>query len=275
MESHTVSRRTVLVLVVLAAVVLFTTACTCCWMPAAVRRAGSFGRAMPWRDWARSSWRQVEASEEISQSFDVSTPLSLQVHISVGNVRIEVDSGDKVQVSGTKYAFGTDRTAAEARLRDLRVEMRQDAPNKIVIESSDALVAESRSPRVDLVIKVPRRTSVQAVVNVGNLRVEEVWGSLDLASSVGEVTAREVALTGNSRLATNVGTVALRLPADTVFELDARSSVGDVVCEFPLQQEQVSGTLVGKTLSGRVGEAPEVTLTLQVNIGDVRVQRGP
>jgi hypothetical protein len=47
------------------ALVLLTTACTCCWVPAAVRRAGSFGRAMPWRGWRLWPFGQVEAGPAI------------------------------------------------------------------------------------------------------------------------------------------------------------------------------------------------------------------
>lgn len=273
MESQgRVRRNRVVILVVLAALLIFSTACTCCWVPGVVRRAGSFGRAMPWRNWISSSFGQVEAQEQVSQRFDVSGAPALDVHVSVGDVRVEVGSGDQVEVRGTKYAYGSDSADAEARLQEFRLDVRQEA-STIVVETSGLRAAEARSPRVDLVVTVPHRADVRAVVNVGNLRVEEVEGTLDLTTNVGEVIARDVVLTGDSRLTSNVGAVTVRLPADASFQLDARSGVGSVSCEFPLQEEHSSSTLVGRSLSGRVGEAGEISLALQVSTGDVRVER--
>ncbi len=266
-------RKTVVIVVALAALVFFSTACTCCFVPEAVRRAGSFGRAMPWRNGIGSWSGQAEAREEISQRFDVSGAVSLELRVAAGDVQVEPGTGDEVVVTGRKHAYGADSAAAEARLREFRVDVRQEAPATIIIETDGLQVGEVRSPRVDLVVRVPRRADVQAVVNAGSLRVEGVEGTLDLVTNVGEVAARDVSLTGDSRLTCNVGTVSVRLPADASFQLEAKSGVGSVSCTFPLQDEHSSSTLVGRSLSGRVGEAPELTLTLQVNTGDVRVEQ--
>lgn len=272
MTRQGISRQTIIVLVAAAALVFLTTACTCCWVPGAVRRAGSFGRAMPWRHRVGSVLGHSEAQEEVSARLDVAGRLALQVHVGVGDIRVEAGADGRVEVAGTKYAYGASSRAAEAHLREFELDVRQDG-NAVTIEADSPHPGEARSPRVELVIRVPSRCDVQAVVNVGSLEVTGVEGQLDLTTNVGEVIARDVAPAGSSRLATNVGSVRVRLPASASFQLDARTSVGSVTCEFPLQEQHTSGTLVGKSLSGRVGEAPAFTLNLRANTGDVRVER--
>lgn len=266
-------RRTAMIVVGAVALVLFTTACTCCWVPEAVRRAGSFGNAMPWRGWRLWPSSQVEATGEISQRFDAAAPLTVEIQVSVGSVRVERGSGTAVVVRGTKRAWGANRAAAEARLAEFAVHMRKEGERALVIETDPPRTGEAQTPRVDLVIAVPRETSVRANVNVGDLEVTGIEGELDLTTNVGRVVARDVALTASSRITANVGSITVRLPAEASFELDARTSVGDLSCEFPLQESSAAGTLVGKRLSGRVGEAPTVTLILRVNTGQVRVER--
>lgn len=268
-------RRTAMIVVGAVALVFFTTACTCCWVPEAVRRAGSFGNAMPWRGWRLWPSSQAEATEEISQRFESGAPLTLEVQVSVGSVRVERGSGTAVLVRGTKRAWGADRAAAEARLAEFAVQMRQEGERALVIETDPPRPGEAQSPKVDLVIAVPRQTSVRANVNVGDLEVIGIEGELDLTTNVGQAIARDVALTASSRITANVGSITVRLPPEASFELDARTSVGEVSCEFPLQESSTAGTLVGKRLSGRVGQAPTVALTLRVNSGQVCVERGP
>lgn len=229
---------------------------------------------MPWRNWAVWPLGQVEAREEVGHSFDAAGPLALQLNVGVGEVQVRAGSGDRVEVRGTKHAWGANRAEAEARLREFRVDVRLAGAGTITVESDAPRAGEARSAMVDLVITLPRRADVLATVNVGSLRVEGLEGTFDLTSNVGEVAARDVALTGSSRLVSNVGEVTVRLPASASFELDARSSIGDVSCGFPLQGEYATSTLVGKRLSGRVGESPDVSLTLRVSTGDVRVERG-
>ncbi len=274
MERPTRKRSTVIILVATAALLFFSTACTCCWVPGAVQRAGSFGRAMPWRNWLDSSLGWVEAREEVNRSFDVTAPLALQVHVSVGSVRVQTGAEGTVQVQGTRRAWGSDAAAAATRLSDFQVAITQPDPAMLVIEGDAPRAGEAQPPQADLVITVPPHANVQATVNVGSLEVEGVTGTLDLTGNVGEVAARDVHLSGASHLSTNVGDVSVRLPASLGFQLDARASVGDVSCAFPLLDETTSSTLVGKSLSGHMGAGSPVTLTLRVHTGDVRVERG-
>lgn len=58
-------RATAAIVIAAVALVLLTTACTCCWVPGAVRRAGSFGRAMPWSGWHLWPFGQVGAGPAI------------------------------------------------------------------------------------------------------------------------------------------------------------------------------------------------------------------
>ncbi len=262
----------VVAVVLIVALTLLTAGCLCLFVPlAVVRRSSPLRGLAPWRLSGPWPLNQVEVTESVSGRYDVGAPLTLEVQVGVGDVRIEAGDGSMVEVRATKHAWGAGPAQAEARLRDFHVNITQAGSNRVSIEADGPRPGEARSPRVDLVITVPRQADVRAVVNVGAIAARGVQGSLDLATNVGEVRVDGVTLTGSSRLAANVGSVTANLPADSSFELDARTSVGSVSCGFDLQGQNTDNSLVGKSLHGRVGTAP-MTLTVHVNTGDIHIE---
>ncbi len=261
------SQTTTIVVVALVVLAVACVACLCLAAPAIVYLRFGRVQGLPWRP------GQVQATEEIEQSYEAGTPLELQLQISVGDVRIVAGESDQVVIRGTKRAWGADRAQAEARLRDYRVDIRQPSPTSVVVESQAPGAGEGRSPSVDLVIELPARSDLRAVVNVGGLHVSGLEGTLDLTTNVGELWVEEVRLSGANRLSSNVGSVTINLRPDASLELDARTSVGSVSSGVPLKNEVRDSTLVGKSLRGQLGEAPSGTLTVRVTTGDIRIQR--
>jgi hypothetical protein len=117
-------------------------------------------------------------------------------------------------------------------------------------------------------------------------------GEVDIDSDVGEVTLEDVmplsslrvqtrvasisltaALTENAAydVTSDVGLIALLLPADSSFMIDARSDIGDVQVGFDVTGSSSREGFVGKEVSGEVGSNPTTTLTLRSNVGDIRV----
>ncbi len=270
------SRTTVVVVAVVAALALLACGCICSVTGVAILRGPQLARALqPWS--FVGGWRlgQVEATQALAERLAVGSPASLEIQAGVANVRIEPGDDGEVQITGSKHAWGSNRAQAEARLSEYRVDVRQTGDGTVVIETqAPGGLAGGNSPRVDLVIAVPRRTDVRAVLNVGALRVRGLEGEFDLSTSVGDVEALDVTLRASSRVASNVGSVHVRLPADASFVLDARTQVGSLSSGFELAEPGEGRSLVGKSLSGSVGNAPSITLTLRTNTGDIRLERG-
>jgi hypothetical protein len=84
------------------------------------------------------------------------------------------------------------------------------------------------------------------------------------------------ALTPNAgyEFTTDVGKVALRLPAESAFRLDARSDIGDVTLGFPIVGRSSRDALVGKEVRGDVGQNPTTTLYLRSRVGEISIRSG-
>lgn len=268
------SNTSTIVIVVVAALALTCVACVCVLAPFVARGVSQAARLTPWR--TEGGWQlgQVEASRQISQRFDVAGPLALDLQLNVGDVRIEEGSEGQVEIQGTAYAWGSDRAAAEARLQEYKITLEQPNSGRIVIRSEGNWSGQARTPKADLVITLPRRADVRASVGVGNLRLADVEGKLDLQVNVGDLQARRITPTASSNLTTNVGTLTVQLPHSAALRLDARTNVGSVRCEPDLQDVETDSSLVGKSLRGRLGDDPTITLTLRVNTGDIHVEQG-
>jgi hypothetical protein len=253
-----------------------------------ITRGAQFGTAF-----VRNSANEV--SETSDSTFPVSGPVTLVIDMPVGDIDIRSGENDRVTVQVTKRAWGRTSNAARDNLGALNVSVEQDGDAITITASGPAWTANDRNPRapqVDLVITTPNQTTLKTKVGVGRLAVTGLRGDVDINSDVGEVTLTEVAplsslrvLTGvasiilDAPLAANatyemtsdVGRIALRLPEDSAFAIDARSDIGDVQVGFAVSGSSSREGFVGKEVVGEVGSNPTTKLTLRSRVGDIRV----
>lgn len=248
-----------------------------------------------WRAWAES-WNSglAQARAPITQTLTVQGPATLDVRAPVGEIVVQAGEPGRITIDGTKRAFGATQAAAERRLADVEVKLDQAGDRMWVRVSGPAASGKiGQTPHVVLTITVPPQTTVTADLGVGRLQIAGVTADVTVNAEVGDVILTDVtpitrltvktrisgvdftgALVPGARytLTTDVGKIALRLPAESAFRLDARSDIGDVAVGFPLTGRSSRDALVGKEVRGQVGQSPTASLYLRARVGEISLK---
>jgi hypothetical protein len=268
------SSTTIIVLIAVAALAVLCVCCMCSVAGWFIYSARTSTGVTQQRGNVQQLVGRVEAQESFSAQYDVSGQPTLELDVNVGAVTIKPGTGSRIEISGVKHAFAATQADAENLLQQYQVETRQEG-DRVVVTASDPGGVRTQSPRVDLEISVPSSVKVIAVVKVGELRLNDLSGEFDLATNVGEIQALDLTLTGASRMTTDVGNVTVRVPANSSFELDARTSIGTVQSDFDVQGAGTQGgSLLGKSLQGKVGKDAAFVLTLRASTGEINLQHG-
>ncbi|MCX7670661.1 MAG: DUF4097 domain-containing protein [Anaerolineae bacterium] len=264
-----------------------------------------------WQSWLRSlqeraeEWRDsfgiwpgtmtVSASETFTREVNVAGPATLELEATAGDVTIRPGPAGKVTVTAVKRAYGVTQAAAERRVAEMAISVDQ-AGDKVWVRVDNPFTTGNvgRLARVDLTITVPQETALTAGVDVGRLRVTGLVGDVDIAVQVGEVILADVVpareLQVKTRVAgidfaaplaprtryefiTDVGKITLRLPADSAFQLDARSDIGDVNVEFPVVGRADRDLVIGKDVRGDVGQNPTTSLSVRSRVGEIVIKK--
>jgi DUF4097 and DUF4098 domain-containing protein YvlB len=113
----------------------------------------------------------------------------------------------------------------------------------------------------------------------GRLDARSQFGAVDLAASDATVTAHTsngpihfagTLLDGEHQLSSDFGDIAVSLPADSRFRIDAKTDFGRVNCAFDLNQIESSDS----HLVGEVGDSARAKLKITTSNGSIEVKRG-
>jgi hypothetical protein len=252
---------------------------------------GARGWAGPWQ-----SGLGAQASEPVQQTLTVQGPVTLDLNVPVGDVSVKAGPADRVTVEGTKRAYAATEAEAQRLLDEMQVKIEQSG-DKVWVRVDGQPVSNYRgqSPTVDLTITVPQETTLAAEMGVGRLQVSGTAGDATINAQVGDVILTNVtpekrlfvktrvssvdfsgalAAAGQYDITTDIGKIALRLPQDSAFTIDARSDIGDVNVGFPVSGASSREALVGKEVQGEVGTNPTANLLLRSRIGEISVKPG-
>ncbi len=245
------------------------------------------GWAGPWAGGAG-----VQASESIAQSLTVSNLAALDLNLPVGDVVVKAGPAGQVKVEGTKRAYAASEAEAQRILADLQVKIDQSGDKVWVRVSGMPVTNVGRSPQIDLTITVPTQTTLSATMGVGRLQVSGTQGDATITADVGDVILTDVTpaeklsvktrvssveftgaliAQGRYEMTTDIGKVDLRVPAGSVFQIDARSDIGDVNVGFQVAGRSSRDALVGKEVLGNVGQNPTASLYLRSRVGQITV----
>jgi hypothetical protein len=278
--SHMQNRTCLIILVVLALAGLLL-------LCVAAAVFGAVGFLVPGR---------TTTSETISTELVAGVPASLYVRNEVGGVTIVPGPEGIIQVDATKEVRTRSRGRSQELLNAVDVRIEQvGGTTQVVVDLPQTGLNENSN--VELTIHVPHRTDLDVTNNVGEIHIQEVTGNIRVRSDVGAVTLDGVDVTnkadvqagtgdvefegrlpqaeGQVLLRSMVGSVEVRVPADSRFALDAETQVGGIESSFVVDEVQSgdgSGGQLGHWLRGRVNGGLGVDLILQTNTGSIRLQ---
>jgi len=248
----------------------------------------------------------VTAEERGSQTVDAPTAPRVVVESFNGEIEVRAGSEGEVEADWVKRGSGDSQAAAQDDLNNVEVTVtREGDAVRIIARRTDSRPANNSGASFE--VRVPAnavldlRTSnggitvdgitgeVRADTSNGKVRVDGATGRVDLSSSNGEidVTATNAAVTvrtsngairfegsladGDHTFSTSNGRIVLTLPSDARFRVDARTSNGEVMTDFPVT---VSGKIEKDALNGTVGENPAVSLRLESSNGSIEIRKG-
>ncbi len=213
----------------------------------------------------------------------------------VGDITVKAGAAGQVKVDGTVRAYAASQAEAQRILDNIQVKIDQSGDKVWVRVSGMPATNVGRSPQIDLAITVPKQTTLSAQMGVGRLQVSGTEGDATINAEVGDVILTDIvpaeklavktrvssveftgALVAKARyeITTDMGKVALRVPPDSAFQIDARSDIGDVKVDFEVAGRSSRDALVGKEVQGQVGLNPTASLYLRSRVGQISVTPG-
>jgi DUF4097 and DUF4098 domain-containing protein YvlB len=173
-------------------------------------------------------------------------------------VELEVPPGSVLQLStsnGKVTAAGrTGDVTAHSSNGPIHV---KESKGKLDLSTSNgAIVVQGGSGRLDL------KTSN------GNIEIHSDHCLMHAGTTNGSIQFNGEPADGENSLHTSNGRIAVHMPADARFHIDAQTSNGSITNEFTLDRtEDQSRT----SLRGTVGEAPKTTLQLRTTNGSIEI----
>ncbi len=250
-----------------------------------------------WRGWA-GPWAtgpESQASATINKSLAVSGPAALDLNVPVGDIVVKAGAAEQVKIEGAVRAYAVSQAEAQRTLDNIQVKIDQSGDKVWVRVSGMPTTSVGRSPQIDLTITAPKQTTLSAEMGVGRLQVSGTEGDVTINAQVGDVILTDIVpaeklavktrvsnvefagvLVAKARyeITTDMGRIALRVPADSAFQIDARSDIGDVKVDFQIVGRSSRDALVGKEVQGQIGQNPTVSLYLRSRVGAISVTPG-
>jgi len=226
-----------------------------------------------------AAWAQESAADRVSVAFsDPARPGTLRASVHYGSVTVKGYDGKEVIVEARVRARGQERRepGQDQQAPGLR-RIAVSATNLSVEEENNVMSVSAGPPgrAVDLVIQVPRRTSLKVRAhNDGFVLVEQVQGEVEASNHNGSVTLTRiagwaVANTHNGEVKVSFdrvepgkpmsfssfnGAVDVSLPADTKANLKIKSERGEVFSDFEIQLQADRAKPVAEDNRGKGGK---------------------
>jgi hypothetical protein len=169
--------------------------------------------------------------------YEIAVPRHLQVAVSVGSGIVTVlDVTGPVDVSSANGEVGVQNTG------DVSVQTANGAVNARDLAGSSTLRTKNGAVTV-----TRARGALEAHSANGAISVEDAHASLTIRTVNGRVKYRGE-VRGDFDITSTNGSITLRVPADSVFELDADVGVGQVHIDLPCSEGSVAARDANETL---------------------------
>jgi putative adhesin len=177
---------------------------------------------------------------------------TIVVHTGTGDVRVVAADRTDVRLTTKekRSIWGGGRVRVSGDAADLRLK-----------DHCDGFPLADYRCGVDSVLEVPRATSVRVITGTGDLRTENLDGSVDLKAGTGDL--RVIGARGPLRLDTDTGDVHVESPSSDIV---ARTSTGDIRVEA-----STPGTVQTQADTGDIHiSVPDLTyaVDVQTDTGD-------
>lgn len=212
----------------------------------------------------------------VSISYDITVPkdTSVQSHTGSGDQRIN-DVNGPVRVNSGSGNLVINNVGSEVRANagsgDLQI---SNVQGRVYSETGSGTIRatgvgggfDARAGSGDIIFEQAGSGSVRANTGSGNIRLRNVSGGVEAGAGSGDVLV-EGKMSSDWRIHTGSGEVEVKLPSDAKFNIDARSSSGNVEVHHPVT---IQGTLKRNHIEGTVNGGGTL-LDISTGSGTIRV----
>lgn len=221
-----------------------------------------------------------------ARDFLVGNRPTIIVNNGIGTIRVLSSAqSNQVRIRANKQNKGLVNAS-----NDLPIRYEQRTEDNTIIVDSLHRWSFFGKKSIDFDLTVPLTADLELKTSVGKIDVSNVIGQMKLTSDAGSIHATQVSLQGKSTLKTDVGSIYfsgsienqgaykflsdagsinVNLPEDASFEVDAKTDVGSIRCNFPINGHSKKSHT---KLQGKVGDPPYATLTLKTDVGSITLK---
>lgn len=228
--------------------------------------------------------RNRSSSSEI-RTFLVSTQPRIIIKNQVGTIRVHPGSAeDRVTIQANKHARGWAHS-------DIAVNYDQNVvKNRITVKAGQKW-SFLHPQSLDFDVTVPRMVDLDLKTDAGSINISDISGQVVCINDAGSIKVNGAHLRGDSqlktdagvvtftgsldpigsyRMTTDAGNVTVLLPENVSFRLDAKTDVGSINSDFPLNVQRV---FPGGKAHGDIGMPPYPSLKLRTDVGSISLRR--
>jgi len=229
----------------------------------------------------RADSNAVEATVEGEYAVKSVKPGTLlEIQNQVGSVAITGTSQSDCTIKTVITARAKTKEQAEEMARKVQIRV---TPTGDVVRIGADIPEDLRHDdgegiQVSFELTVPEQVRVQVAQQVGDIRLSSLGGDVEAKTNVGAIRAS--ALKGDAALRTQVGDIDLAVPAGASAKVNARTGVGTVTSDLPLN---VTGTAIvqggdvktalGSSATGTLGDGRH-KVDLRSQVGAIRIRSG-
>jgi hypothetical protein len=235
------------------------------------------------------------ARETVTRQFAVGAVPSVEIDADAANVEVTQGAAGQVSAVLTKETHAITQSLARQDLDAITLTTEQNGDRVTIrVNSPDGpAIFGAGQRRISLNVSLPPTANLAVTSAAGNIEISDIAGRMDVEVSAGNVTMREVTLSGSSSvrasagnievqsalapqtnldLTASAGNVELTLPSDTRAHVEATTSLGNAdISGFPHVTEQSDTRNV---ISADLNPNPDSTITAHVSVGNLSIQAG-
>jgi len=218
-----------------------------------------------------------ELRHNVSISYDVVVPENTELHSHTGSGdqqieglhgTVEVGSGSgRLSISDIGDAVRAEAGSGDMEIHDVKGNLKAKTGSGTIRATQIGGGFEGETGSGNITLEQTSAGSVRAHTGSGDLELHLQRGSLDAQTGSGTINVAGDP-TGAWTLHTGSGDVHLKLTAAASFDLDARTSSGELSVDQPIT---VQGTIGKKEIRGKV-RGGGVPVNVETGSGDIRVQ---
>jgi hypothetical protein len=207
----------------------------------------------------------------LEQTVDLAAGQLLEVANEVGSINVRGGEGPGCKVVATiKAKANTMEKAKEIADQIELVVTPSDGKVRISLtKPQQENKREGINYQVALDITVPRKVQLKVNNAVGNIHLTSLRGTIDASAKVGSIQATDVA--GRVNLTADVGSIAFYTPREFSAKVQAKTAMGSIKSDFPLDVVRPRGVAMGSSASGTIGNG-EGELALKTNVGSIGIR---